>query len=132
MNLHINLISIQISLACMLINSLYGPINQANNAAEEAESNRCYHVTSLRLLLLSNADRLANHVDDGNNQRTETDAAKRVGERAPRCTTSSATGHTTWLSCAKEPRAVHARNNGMHCVFEPFSYPVAGESYENY
>jgi hypothetical protein len=50
------------------VDELNSPIEQANDALQEAKGNAAAHVASLGLLLLRNRAQLANAVDDGDQE----------------------------------------------------------------
>ena len=117
---------------CIAVDKLHGPIQQADKTLQTAECNHTHDVALLGFLLLSYGDGLPEHVDQGNDQGTERDAAKGVCHSTAECTSSDAAGHSTWLSGAEEPTAVDASDGGVQGVFEPFGYPVSCEGDEDY
>ena len=96
--------------------SLNSPVNQSNDTSEAAKGDGGGHVSSLSLLLLGYAARLAHHVDESHNQRSETDTAKGVCESSLGGTSCSTTWHSTWLSCTEEPTTVNTCDDGVNGV----------------
>lgn len=80
------------------------------------------------LLLLGHGAKLAQTVDNGNDQTAKTDASKAVRQGAFERAPSSAPGEVV---LAEVPRAIYSRNSGVDRVLEPFGDPVGCESDED-
>ena len=93
------------------VDELDGPVEDADEAAEHAERDRRDDVAGLGFLLLRDADRLPQHVDERDDQRAEADAAERVRNRAPERTALHNNQHAPGLPAAEIP-AVHGSQFG--------------------
>lgn len=114
------------------VDELHCPVQQADNTLQTTKCNHPHDVALLGFLLLSYGDGLPKHVDQGNDQGAERDAAKGVCHSAAECTSSDAAGHSTWLSGAEEPASVDAGDGGVQGILQPFGYPVSCKGDEDY
>lgn len=110
------------------IEELDGPVQDANDAAEDAEQDRANKIALGCFLLLSNGADLTQEVDDCNHKTTKTDASETVGHGAFE---SSPRGSRGQVVRAEIPRSIDAGYGGVDGVLEPFGDPVGRESNED-
>ena len=113
------------------IDKLDCPIHDPNQTAQATEGHRSDGIALRSLVVLRDAAGLAEHVDESDDKRAETDAAKGVSHGALEGASGGATRHTARLAGAEEPAAVDAGDGGVDGVFDPFGDPVAGERDED-
>ena len=109
------------------VDELHGPIDNTDQTAENTEGASGNAISPSSFVLLGDAASLADHVDDGDDEGAEADAAEGVGHGALESTSRGALRHSTRLTSAEEPTAVHARDRAMQGIFDPFGDPVTGE-----
>lgn len=112
---------------CVTVDELHGPIQQPDDATKTAERDGSNDIALLCFLLLRDTYSLTKHVNERNDQRAETDAAKRVGHRSTERASRGTGGHSTWLASTEEPGPVDACNDAVDGVLDPFGNPVAGK-----
>ena len=108
------------------------PIDETDDAAEDAKCNGAAGIALLGLGLLGDAEGLANHIDQGHDQGAETDAAEGIRQGATGGAPRHPGRHPTSLTGTEEPGAVHARHDGMDGVFQPLGDPVSGKGDEDH
>lgn len=103
------------------------PVEQRDETSQHPNGNTANQVTLASLVSLCDRARLTQHVDDRDNQTTETDAAKGVCGCATEGTSGGALGHAAGGLAEEIPRTVDTRDGGVHCVLDPLTDPVHSE-----
>jgi hypothetical protein len=110
------------------VDELHGPLENADETAQNAESNLANNVAITSCLVAGHRAELSQELDDGDNERSKGDAAKAVGEGTASGTASGALG---WVARVEVPCAEDSRDDDMCGILDPLGNPVGGESDED-
>ena len=113
------------------IDELDRPVDNADNASQDAEHDGPDDISLRGLLLLRDAACLPYHVNERHDQGPEADAAEAVRHAPPERASRRSPRHAAWLSGAKVPAAVEACDGAVQRVFDPFADPVSGKRDEH-
>ena len=115
----------------ILIEELHEPVEEANQAPKHTEQDLPHHVPLRRRVLLGDIARLAEELDDSDDQAAEADGAEAVGDGALEGATGGAFGESRRLLRAEVPGAVDTGDGDMDDVLEDLGDPVPGEGDED-
>lgn len=103
------------------------PIEQGDETTQDPEPNATDETALGSFLLLRDGARLPEHLNQGENERTEADAAEGVGGGATEGAARGTVGHALRRVGEEVPGAVDAGDGGVYGVLEPFAEPVHGK-----
>lgn len=101
-----------------------GPVQQANQTAQDAKQDVADHVAVRGSLGASHGAEMPHEVDDGDDQATEADGAEAVRQSSLERNTRGAAGEVV---DAEVPRAIHASNGDVDYVLQNLGHPVHGK-----
>lgn len=116
---------------CIAVDELDSPVNQANDATQDTKGNLSSNVSLLTLLTLRDTHSMSDHIDNGDDQGSEADAAKGVGHCSFEGTARRATRHPTWFARTEKPRFIDPSDGGVQGNLDPVCDPVPGEAIED-
>lgn len=100
------------------------PVEQSDEAAKNPNGDAANNVSPCSFLLLRNRARLADHVDNGNDQTSKADTTKGIRSRTFKGATSGTLGSTARSAAPEIPGSVHTSDSGMDGVLDPFAKPI--------
>jgi hypothetical protein len=110
------------------VDELNSPVQDSDETLENTKRNVGSDVSRICFLLSCNAACLSEHVDDCNDQASQTDTSKTVGQRA----SGSAAGDVLGgVVRAEVPRTIDSRNDDMDHVLEELGDPIHRERDED-
>lgn len=115
----------------VVVDELDGPVEEADETAEEAEEDGADDVAGLGFAALRDGHRLAHELDQADDETAEADAAEGVRHRAAEGAASGARGHAAGFLGAEVPRAVDAGDGSVDRLADELSDPVACERHED-
>ena len=115
-----------------MVDEADGPLEKGNKAIEDTEEDVSGNITLLALRGLLKGYGLSEHLNDADDQRSETDAAIRVGDGPSESASSGARRHPTGLSGAKVPTSIYPGDGGMKGLSNPLGYPETGKCHEDH
>lgn len=105
------------------------PVKQGDEAAQDPDEDAADEIAFGRLVSLCDGACLAQHVDDGNDQAAQTDAAKGVGCCTPEGPAGRALGHSTGRLAPEVPRPIDTCDGRVYGVLDPLADPVHGKGH---
>jgi len=110
------------------VDELNSPLQDTKKAANATEQSVSQHTAIRSLLVTSSGADLTDELDNSDQQATQSDGSKTVGQGSLRRSASGVLGEVVGVEV---PRAVDAGNRGVDGVLEPLGEPVHGKRDED-